>query len=516
MVGMMRPSVTDRPSGWWISTLGAMSLAAALLLTLLGHGRLTDWDEGIYASISRGMLHTGWLVPHWNGQLWLEKPPLMLWITAFFFRVFGVSEFTVRLGSALSGVALVGLLHGWLALRRNELTAWVGTLLLLSTMGFLHVARVGEMDVLLSLGCAVGLIGLCEAEQQNAARGHRIGWLLFWIGFAVALMTKGAASATLAITLAVMLGCSARLRRHVDRWFLYGLVIFLLLVLPWHVYMLLRFRDAFLQQYLGLHVLTRATSQIEGHLSHWWFYLRVIAVSAAPWMLLYPFSVVVVLRRPSMRAVRPFAVFALVELGLFSAVQTRLPHYIAPLYPALSVVTACWLGELLAPMLAASERPRMVLWKAAGAAGAVFVIAALLTAKPRSALHSPRLPNGDTTPDNREEIALLKQVFAQTSAAVSATPGPLLTLRSGHYQPIPTVIFYADRQVQQVSPGKLPDEARRDKYVDDPIALRQALADGRPHLLLAERGLLAQLPHDTVFTPVAASATLVVGQVEMR
>jgi 4-amino-4-deoxy-L-arabinose transferase-like glycosyltransferase len=76
-----------------ISTGLAVALASVVLLTLLGHGRLTDWDEGIYAGISRAMVDHGAhldarLAPRWNGQLWLEKPPLMLWITAVFFRIF--------------------------------------------------------------------------------------------------------------------------------------------------------------------------------------------------------------------------------------------------------------------------------------------------------------------------------------------------------------------------------------------------------------------------------------------
>ena len=145
-----------------ISAALAMLLAAIVLLPLLGHNRLTDWDEGIYAGISRAMLSGSWLVPHWNTQPWLEKPPLELWLTALSFKLFGVSEFTARLTSALSGIALIGLIHGWLTLRRNQLTAWLSTLFLLATFGFLHAARVGEMDVLLSLGCTLALIGLAE------------------------------------------------------------------------------------------------------------------------------------------------------------------------------------------------------------------------------------------------------------------------------------------------------------------------------------------------------------------
>src|ERR1700734_2280721 len=100
-----------------VSTLLATILACIVLLPLLGHKPLTDWDEGIYAEVSREMLSGSWLVPHWNFQPWFEKPPLTMWITAAFFKLFGVTEFCARAGSAFSGVAIAGLLHSWLAKR---------------------------------------------------------------------------------------------------------------------------------------------------------------------------------------------------------------------------------------------------------------------------------------------------------------------------------------------------------------------------------------------------------------
>jgi 4-amino-4-deoxy-L-arabinose transferase-like glycosyltransferase len=498
-----------------ISTGLAVALASVVLLTLLGHGRLTDWDEGIYAGISRAMVDHGAhldarLAPRWNGQLWLEKPPLMLWITAVFFRIFGISEFTARLGSALSGIVLVGLLHGWLMLRRDAMAAWLNTVVLLSTLGFLHVARVGEMDVLLALSCTVALIGLCELQGGNAS-----GWLLFWLGFAVAVMTKGAASVTLPITLVCALAVIPTLRRHWGACAL-GLLIFLLLTLPWHLYMLHRFGSVFVGQYVGLHVLTRATAQIEGHWTPWYFYLRVLLVSAAPWVLLYPFAVDGAFRRPGLRALRVFALFALVVLTIFTIAQTRLPHYIAPIYPALSVLTAAWLATQITVRLKASANPRALTWQLTAGAVAVYLVAVLLTAAPRRSLHSPRLPNGNTTPDNREQVALLKQVFARPSPQVAAISGPLLTLRTGLYNPIPTTVFYSARNVQQVAFALLPPGAGIDIYANDPLPLGLALPVGQPHLLLADRTLLSQLPGSVVFQPIAVSANLALGSIALR
>lgn len=485
------------------STALATLLAAIVLLTLLGHNRLTDWDEGIYAQVSREMLTSGFLVPHWNLQPWLEKPPLMLWITAIFFRLFGVSEFTARLGSALSGIALIGLLNGWLTLRHSRLAAWLSSIILLTTFGFLHIARVGEMDALLSLGLCTALIGLAELYLD-----HRHGVWLLWLGFAVALMTKGAASVTLGLTLILFLALEPGiLRRHLAALTL-GFALFLSVVLPWHLELYHRFGPVFVDQYIGLHILHRATSQIEGHVTPWWYYLRVLLVSAAPFCLLYPITAVDALRRPNLRQYRVFALFALLELLFFSAIKTRLPHYIAPAYPAFSVLVAVWIvARLDALTLTRSLRVQL-----SATALALWLLTAWITATPRSRLHSPRLPSGDVTPNNREQVALLKQVFAHPSPTVAATPGPLLDWRPGHYNPVPTVIFYANRAVQQVQLQPLQPGTPTDIYAFNPEPLAAAVGT-QPSLILLDRSLLPQLPASYEFSPIASSSTLAVGTI---
>ena len=168
--------------------------------------------------------------------------------------------------------------------------------MLLATFGFLHVCRVGEMDVLLSLGCCVALCGL-SAVQERKLRG----WYLFWGGFAIAAMTKGGASIVLLFTV-LLLGL-------IERWDLrrfgkhsgWGCLLFLLLVLPWHLYMVVRFGQEFLREYVGFHVLARASAPLEGHITHGWYYLWVLLVSAPPFVLLYPFALAAAVRRGELR-----------------------------------------------------------------------------------------------------------------------------------------------------------------------------------------------------------------------
>ena len=84
-------------------------LAAAVCMSHLGSFGLWEPDEARYAEIAREMLQSGnLLVPHLNYVAYVEKPPLLYWLTTLSFWIFGVSEFAARLPVALS--AMVGIL----------------------------------------------------------------------------------------------------------------------------------------------------------------------------------------------------------------------------------------------------------------------------------------------------------------------------------------------------------------------------------------------------------------------
>jgi 4-amino-4-deoxy-L-arabinose transferase-like glycosyltransferase len=486
-----------------VSTALAALVACAVLLPLLGHKPLTEWDEGIYAEVSREMLGGSWWAPHWNYQVWLEKPPLMLWVTAAFFKLFGVSEFWARAGSALSGVGIVALLHGWLVRRHGLLTAWLSSVILLATLGFLHVCHVGEMDVLLALGACVALVGLTQVEDEQSQ-----GWYWFWLGFAIALMTKGAASVVIPVTTVVFAVTQRWGWRRFGAAFWIGMAVFAALVLPWHLAMYQGFGHAFVDQYLGLHVLARATQQIEGHNTPWWFYLKVLVVSAPPFCLLYPVAAGRGYRQPALRV---WAIFAVVVLLFFSVIQTRLPHYIAPAYPALALLTAVWAGDWIRPRLTRET----AFWVRTGlGVAAVWALSIALTHTALKNLHSARLgdgANGSVLADNKETDALLK------AADVAEAPpgGPLLLWREPRIQSIATVVFYAQRQVQQVTleaPG--PGEPL-DQYKYAPVLLRQAVGC-EARLILLDKSLIPQIPRTMQYKPVRSSETLELGTIVCR
>jgi len=102
-LGMVMTVVRRR----WIHLALLVLLAVPLLFTAQGLP-LLDPDEGLYAGIAQSMVTTGdWMLPHFNGLPYLEKPPLYFWAAALTLRFDPSSERAVRIWSALSALGTV-------------------------------------------------------------------------------------------------------------------------------------------------------------------------------------------------------------------------------------------------------------------------------------------------------------------------------------------------------------------------------------------------------------------------
>ncbi len=125
------------------------------LFYALGGHCIYMWDEAIYANNAIEMLHSGnWFVIQNNGipSHYNVKPPLVIWMQAVSMGIFGVSEWALRLPSALAGLGIA--LITWVFSRR-----WLGTylpgifasMMLVSAYGFVrvHMVRTGDLDAVL-------------------------------------------------------------------------------------------------------------------------------------------------------------------------------------------------------------------------------------------------------------------------------------------------------------------------------------------------------------------------------
>src|SRR5512135_1830099 len=146
-------------------------IAAALYLPGLGRPALWEPDEGRYAEIAREMVLTGdYATPRNNFELYFEKPPLVYWATAGAIRIFGPTEFAVRLPAALFSVGQVVLTAALADVMLGASAGMLAALALMLSPLFFAFARFATLDPALAffLTAALGAFFMAARETSFA------------------------------------------------------------------------------------------------------------------------------------------------------------------------------------------------------------------------------------------------------------------------------------------------------------------------------------------------------------
>lgn len=328
---------------------------------------LADFDEAIYAEIAREMTRDqSWIILHFNYTPWYQKPPLLMWIQAVLFELFGANELWARMPSLVAGVGVVVLTY-LVARRYLEWTpALLSALILLGCYQFVAAARFATTDMLLTF-----FIYLQVWAYLRVRGGDDRFWYIAGAAAGLGIMTKGAAG--LAGPLALLLASAADRRlgatlRNRKVWMATALT--LLIALPWHALAFAYGGQSFLDDYVGYHLIRRATQPIEGHQGNALTYLAYIRNQFFPWGYLALFAAPAHAYRWYRRGDGSAVLMAtvLVVLVIYTVVQTKLVWYILPVYPALSVMAAALLWRAVV-----GGRIELALAAAAGALGALYI-----------------------------------------------------------------------------------------------------------------------------------------------
>jgi 4-amino-4-deoxy-L-arabinose transferase-like glycosyltransferase len=330
---------------------GVLSLLAMWMMFCNLNYPLVEPDESRYAQIALEMVNTGdYLVPRLQGEPYLDKPPLLYWVTAASFNVFGQSELAARIPSALA--AMLTVLVSFLLGRRliGDQAAWLGSLMLFLCLGFVLSARFLVMDGPLTLFTTT-----CLMTALLATRGPRLQlgwWLLAAVSCALGVMTKG--------PVAIVLTCPPLLALHwldqrralpkLKAWLLFAVLV-ACIVLPWFI-LIERHQHEFAGHFFWQHHVVRFFSAFN-HQEPFWYYIPVLFAGMFPSSLLAaPVLFFLFNRGKEFREMRTPALGGLALAGVwivlfFSLSSCKLPTYILPAVPMLCMLQACVLSTML-------------------------------------------------------------------------------------------------------------------------------------------------------------------------
>ena len=224
---------TPAPNDRWLVLL-LLGLGLPIFLLGLGSPALYDPHESLYAEIAREMVVRGdWLTPHLNSTRYLDKPPLFYWLIAISYAVFGVSEFSARLPIALTGLG--GVLVTW-GIGRHLFDGRSGALaglVLTTSVGYFVFSRQLLPDMVFAYFTTLSFYGFLRTGEADRAR--ELWSLLAYLCLALAVMTKGFVGLFPLVVLATygLLSGSFHTRRGLRS--IWGGLLFILLIVPWHL-----------------------------------------------------------------------------------------------------------------------------------------------------------------------------------------------------------------------------------------------------------------------------------------
>ncbi len=343
-----------------------ISLTAILIVYCIGAFAipLMDVDAAQYASISREMLEKQSYLQLFDLNAdYLDKPPMLFWLSALFMKIFGIYDWAYRIPSLLFlGIALFATFH-FAKLYYNITTARLATLILASSQAFFLISHDVRTDTMLVgwVMAAICAIAYWTVKKQNKY------FFIAAIAIAGGMMTKGP------IALVVPILC------FVPEWFckkdwayffkpiyLLGIVMIALLLFPmtWGLYQqfdlhpgkIINHRP--IQSGVEFYYWTQSFGRYTGEnaykeMGYFTFLLENMFWSFLPWIFVFLWALIAKfiniikegIFRPSTERISFFG-FVLTYLVL-SRSQAQLPHYIFVVFPLAAILTAAHWEKML-------------------------------------------------------------------------------------------------------------------------------------------------------------------------
>jgi 4-amino-4-deoxy-L-arabinose transferase-like glycosyltransferase len=332
--------------------LAALVMAGAIYLPFQGHGlwRTTDARE---AEIAREMLENQNLaVPHFNGEVFLEKPPLFSICTALSYKIFGVSARAARVPSMIFAIA--SLLALAVIGKKLKGGAFGVALALVAGTTVLYLKRGHEayLDIALTAFATWSLAAFLAAYRPFT-REQKTGPLVaFYVLLTAAFFIKGLVGPLVPLLTAAVYILWLRDFRAILRlkpWL--GILIFVALTAPWHYELWKQGgMEYFKIFYINNHLYRFVPSdEVDlGHHTEWWWYFWTTWKFFRPWSLLFPVAFITPLRREFKAWLGPdsvkFMVSWLVPSFLFFTISsTKREDYLLPIYGAFAAFVAAWM-----------------------------------------------------------------------------------------------------------------------------------------------------------------------------
>jgi 4-amino-4-deoxy-L-arabinose transferase-like glycosyltransferase len=352
----------------WVQVAILIGFCIVLYFFNLGRWDLWNPDEPRYAQVAREMVHRGdWVLMHYNGRTYPDKPPLFFWLIAFssFFWQ-GFSSFSVRFPAALFGTLTVILTFFLGRALYSSRTGFLSGLILATSFEFVYLSTRANIDTTLTFFTTASLLCFfqwyrhdqdeakikdkAEVQVENGAKTRDVMIYGFYIGMALATLAKGPVGFILPLLVALVYLAVQKHWKGIGRMrLLTGMILFVVIVLFWYLPAVLQGGQDYLQATLFRQTVARY-SEGWSKARPIYFYLWNLPIDFLPWVFFIPAAMVYGFSREKVEKRGDFLFlfmwFALTFI-FFSLSKGKRAIYLLPLYPAAALMVGKLWGDFI-------------------------------------------------------------------------------------------------------------------------------------------------------------------------
>ncbi|MFH1369248.1 MAG: glycosyltransferase family 39 protein [Elusimicrobiota bacterium] len=388
-------------------------------------------DDTYYSEIAKEMAVTGdFLTPHFGYRVdfHTSKPPVLFWVNAVSGKLFGFNNFAMRFPSAVLCFLGVAALLLFADRYFGRLTAFFSALILVFTQQYLYHARSAVTDGPFAVFFSLMMMSFWIARAEKRV----IFYYLSGVFLGLAVMTRQIPGffALIAVFGYIVLSKEFKILKNWHFWA--GMILSAAIILPWHIAMYARHGAAFIDQYLGVALMTGIKGypvEYSGNpsLNPWYAYFSILLSNYEPWL---PFFVAglagTALHFKNFDAEkRKKSIFMLcwifAPFALFQIAKVKQYHYLVPLYIPMAAVC----GKVFAGF---GERARKT---------AVLVFISVFSLYSAACIIFPIIPK---TLDSREYVDTITMV-----PEIMKIEGSVETLHRGGMHYLSCFWFYGDK-----------------------------------------------------------------------
>lgn len=348
----------------YLTVLGLGLIFYFIFFHGIGTYSLMDVDETRYVAMARDMFHSkDFLTLYLNGEYFFEKPPLYFWQECLSFALWGrIDEFSARFPVALLGFIFSFIVYFTSRKRINRRFGVFTSLIIATSLEFIMLAKYAILDIVLTF--YIGLALVCYFQVYFCQeKNKKFYWWAFYIFSGLAVMAKGIPGFVIPFGTVFFTSIMAKNFKEIFKplYVIPGMILFSLIVLPWHIIMLNKYNPLFFDEYIIKHHLHRFLNTENNEIGRkqpFYYYFVVILWGFIPWI----FSVIAVgiekiknwSKHSYLEKIKNFNfnsldnvhkmlalcwVMVIFILLFFSSSSTKLVTYILPVYYPMAIIT---------------------------------------------------------------------------------------------------------------------------------------------------------------------------------